>query len=79
MQRCGRRLDPEWTARAEAYPYHFRRVIPMPGLDRARMQGSALRDHSAKLGYPCARGADTSLDCVRQGILEGTQFVFDDA
>jgi hypothetical protein len=73
-----RRLDAARTARAEAYAYHFffRRMISLPGLRRARMQGAAYE--IAPLGLDeFLPGAHPELDCICRGILEGAEFVFD--
>ena len=74
----GRRLDPERTARAQTYAYHFffRRMIPLPGLKRASVQGAPYEIAVTEL-TPLIRGANAALDAVCQGILEGTPFVFD--
>jgi hypothetical protein len=72
-----RRLDAARTARAQSYAYHFffRRMIPMPGLKQARMQG-ALYEIAPLTMETFASGVQASLDCVCQGILDGTPFVF---
>ena len=73
-----RRLDAARTARAEAYAYHFffRRMISLPGLRRARMQGAPYE--IAPLGLDAfLPGEHPGLDCVCRGILEGAEFVFD--
>jgi hypothetical protein len=74
----GERLDAERTKRAQAYAYHFffRRMIPMPGLRRAAMQGAPYE--IAPQGLDAfLPGAHSSLDCVCRGVLEGSAFVFD--
>ena len=73
------RLDEARTARAEAYAYHFffRRMIRLPGLRPARVQGAPYE--VAPLGLDVfAPGAHASLDCVCNGILGGSTFVFDE-
>jgi hypothetical protein len=70
------RLPSEITSRAKKYAYHFffRRMIPVdvfekgPGWPPYRFIGK-LTDLEA--------GADAGLDCICDGILEGTAFVFD--
>jgi hypothetical protein len=72
------RLDTASTARAEAYAYHFffRRMIPMPGLRRATMQGAPYE--IAPQGLDAFMpGAHSSVDCVCRGVLEGSTFAFD--
>lgn len=72
----GKRLSPERTARAEKYAYHFffRRMIPMPGLVRARFPGVPYEIAPQAIdGF--AQGASAALDCVCDGILNGTPFV----
>jgi len=73
-----RRLDAERTARAQIYAYHFffRRMIPLPGLKRSRMQASPYEIVPQGL-EAFEPGADAALDCVCEGILEGTPFVLD--
>jgi hypothetical protein len=74
----GRRLDAARTARAQAYAYHFffRRMIPLPGLRRGRIQAAPYE--IAPQGLEAfAPGAHASVDCVCDGILEGTPFVLD--
>jgi len=75
-----KRLDAARTARAQAYAYHFffRRMIPLPGLRRASVQGAPYE--IAPQGLDAfSPGADRALDCVCQGILEGKPFIFDGA
>lgn len=72
------RLDAARTARAEAYAYHFffRRMIAMPGLKRASMQGAPyeIAVQGLETFMP---GREASLDCMCQGIIEGTAFIFE--
>ncbi|MBK5199099.1 MAG: capsular biosynthesis protein [Methyloceanibacter sp.] len=72
------RLDPERTARAQSYAYHFffRRMIPLPGLKRASVQGAPYEVVPQGL-QAFAPGAHASIDCVCDGILTGTPFVLD--
>jgi capsular polysaccharide biosynthesis protein len=74
----GRRLDEARTKRAQSYAYHFffRRMIPMPGLRRARVQGAPYEVAPLKLNT-FEPGVYPSLDCVCRGILDGTPFVLD--
>ena len=75
----GRRLDPARMARAQAYAHHFffRRMIPLPGLRPARVPGAPYE--IAPMGVDTlVAGAEAALDCVCEGILAGTPFVFDD-
>ena len=74
----GKRLDSERIARAQAYAYHFffRRMIEMPGLRRAQMQGAPYEIAPLHLSA-LASGANAALDCVCDGVLNGTPFVFD--
>jgi hypothetical protein len=71
-----KRLDAARTARAQDYAYHFffRRMIPLPGLRPARVQGAPYEVAPLRLGT-FAPGAHESLDCVCGGILDGTPFV----
>lgn len=70
------RLNVEVTSRAKKYAYHFffRRMIPVgifekgPGWPPYRFVGK-LADLET--------GADAGLDCICNGILEGTPLVFD--
>lgn len=73
-----KRLDQKRTARAEAYAYHFffRRMIPLPGLRRARVQGAPYEVDPLGLAQFEPR-ANRALDCVCNGILEGAPFVLD--
>jgi hypothetical protein len=72
----GQRLLSETVVRAKKYAYHFffRRMIPLqvfepgPGLPPYRFVGK-LDD--------LAPGHDPGLDCVCEGILQGSQFVYD--
>jgi hypothetical protein len=73
-----KRLDDERTMRAQKYAYHFffRRMIPMPGLIRTRMP--VVPYEIAPLDIEVfAQGAWAPLDCVCDGLLKGTPFVFD--
>ena len=74
----GERLDAARVARAQKYAYHFffRRMIPMPGLRRARVQVAPYEVAPLRL-KTFEPGAYPALDCVCQGILEGTPFVLD--
>jgi hypothetical protein len=76
----GKRLDPERTARAQAYAYHFffRRMIQMPGFRRASMQGAPYEIAPLPL-EAFQPGANSALDCVCEGILNGAPFVFEPA
>ena len=73
-----KRLDAERIARAQSYAYHFffRRMIPLPGLTRARIQGAPYQIAAQGLGA-FKPGAHHALDCMCKGILEGTPFVLD--
>jgi hypothetical protein len=64
--------------RAQAYAYHFffRRMIPMPGLRRASMQGAPYEIAPQRLDA-FLPGMHASLDCVCRGVLEGTHFIFE--
>ena len=75
-----RRLDAERTARAQAYAYHFffRRMIPLPGLKRGRIQAAPYEIVPQGLS-PFEPGANRAIDCVCKGVLEGTSFVFNAA
>jgi hypothetical protein len=72
------RLDAERTLRAQAYAYHFffRRMIPMPGLRRASMQGAPYEIAPQRLDA-LMPGVHASLDCVCRGVLEGSDFIFE--
>jgi hypothetical protein len=72
----GKRLDAERIARAQAYAYHFffRRMIPMPGLRRASVQGAPYEIAPLRLS-DLAPGENAALDCVCDGLLDGTPFV----
>ena len=74
------RLDAERTARAQRYAYHFffRRMIQLPGLRRAQIQGAPYEIAAPQGLAAFAPGASAALDCVCDGILRGTPFVFDD-
>jgi len=73
-----RRLDAARTARAQAYAYHFffRRMIPLPGLKRGRIQAAPYEIVPQGL-EAFEPGAHASVDCVCDGILDGTPFVLD--
>jgi hypothetical protein len=73
-----RRLDPDRTKRAQLYAYHFffRRMIPLPGFRRAHSPGVPFEIAVQGLG-PLEPGASAALDCVCQGVLTGSPFVFD--
>jgi hypothetical protein len=76
----GKRLDAARTARAQAYAYHFffRRMIPLPGLRRAQVQGAPYE--IAPQGMAAfAPGASAALDCVCRGVLNRSPFVLDNA
>jgi hypothetical protein len=74
----GKRLDAERIARGQAYAYHFffRRMIPMPGLRRASVQGAPYEIAPLRLSA-LVPGANGALDCVCDGLLEGTSFVLE--
>jgi hypothetical protein len=74
----GKRLDDERTARAQKYAYHFffRRMIPMPGLQRGSVQGAPYEIGPVKIGS-FAKSASAALDCVCDGLLKGTPFIFE--
>jgi hypothetical protein len=75
----GKRLDEAQIARAQAYAYHFffRRMIQMPGLRLAQMQGAPYE--IAPQGIEAfAPGASAALDCVCDGLLKGAPFVHQD-
>ena len=76
----GYRLDPDRKARARAYAYHFffRRMIPLPGIRRARVQGAPYEIVPEGLGT-FDPGVHASLDCVCRGIIERKPFVFEGA
>lgn len=74
----GRRMDDESIERALKYAHHFffRRMIPVhlfrqgPGWPPFEFSGSSFAEIEA--------GADPGLDCICEGILSGTPFVFDE-
>lgn len=73
-----RRLSDEVAARARKYAYHFffRRMIPM----RIFKRRSGLPPYAFEGELDDLRaGYDAGLDCISDGILNGTPFVFDDA
>ena len=72
------RLDAETTKRAEAYAYHFffRRMIPLPGLDRARLQGAPYEISITGLEMLEPHG-NAALDSVCDGIFTGMPFVIE--
>ena len=75
----GKRLNAKCAARAQAYAYHFffRRMISLPGLRAASIQGSPYEIEPQNLdGF--APGANAALDCVCRGLLNGSPFMFDD-
>jgi hypothetical protein len=74
----GRRLDAAREARAKLYAYHFffRRMIQLPGFKRAEMPGIPFDIEPQGLA-PFERGVNAALDCVCQGVLTGSPFVFD--
>jgi hypothetical protein len=74
----GKRLDEEERARARKYAYHFffRRMIPLPGLRPAHVQGVPYEIVPLTL-ETFAPGAHASVDCVCNGILKGNPFVLD--
>ena len=76
----GHRLDAERTARAQRYAYHFffRRMIELPGFRRAQIQGAPYEIVAPQPLAAFAPGASAALDCVCDGILRGTPFVFDE-
>lgn len=73
----GRRLPADVVTRARKYAYHFffRRMIPLPMFEQAtgwppyRFAGANLQ--------ALAPGRSAGLDCVCDGILSGTPFVYD--
>jgi hypothetical protein len=73
-----KRLNAERTARAQRYAYHFffRRMIKLPGLKRARMPGLPYEIAPQGIGG-FVPGASVALDCVCDGLLKGTPFVFE--
>ena len=75
----GHRLDAERTLRAQRYAYHFffRRMIELPGFRRAQIQGAPYEIVAPQPITAFAPGASAALDCVCDGILRGTPFVFD--
>ena len=76
----GHRLDAERTARAQRYAYHFffRRMIELPGFRRAQIQGAPYEIVAPQPLAAFAPGASAALDCVCDGILRGTPFVFEE-
>jgi len=76
----GKRMDGERRRRAERYAYHFffRRMIPLPGLGRARMPGVPFEITARGLA-PFRPGASASLDHAVRCISTGGPFVFDEA
>ena len=76
----GHRLDAERTARAQRYAYHFffRRMIELPGFRRAQIQGAPYEIVAPQPLSAFAPGASAALDCVCDGILRGTPFVFEE-
>lgn len=71
------RLDAETVARARAYAYHFffRRMIPLPFME-ATGGWPPYRPDISGLG-PLRPGANAGLDTMCEGILAGAPFVFD--
>ena len=76
----GLRLDAERTARAQIYAYHFffRRMIPLPGLKRGRIQAAPYEIVPQGLAN-FEQGTNSALDCVCRGVLEGSPFMLDKA
>jgi hypothetical protein len=76
----GKRLDAARTARAQTYAYHFffRRMIPLPGLGRAQVQGAPYEIVPQGMAA-FAPGASAALDCVCRGVLNRSPFVLDNA
>jgi hypothetical protein len=74
-----KRIDDERTARAQKYAYHFffRRMIPMPGLQRGSVQGTPYEIGPVSLDTFRAE-AYPAVDCVIGGILDGRPFVLDE-
>jgi hypothetical protein len=72
------RLDAVRTARARAYAYHFffRRMIPLPAMQKAQVPGSPFEIEPQATLAPFEAGASPALDLVCQGILTGSPFVF---
>lgn len=70
------RLDAETVERAKRYAYHFffRRMIPLSSLEPDRPEVT-LGVHDLAALLP---GRDPGLDVICDGILTGTEFVFDD-
>ncbi len=77
----GQGLDAERTARAQRYAYHFffRRMIELPGLRRAQMQGAPYEIAAPQGLAAFGPGASAALDCVCRGVLNRSPFVLDDA
>jgi hypothetical protein len=75
----GKRLDDERKARAQKYAYHFffRRMIPMPSLQRGSVQGAPYEVGPVRLDTFRA-GAYPAVDCVIGGILDGRPFVLNE-
>jgi hypothetical protein len=74
----GERLDTARTTRAQIYAYHFffRRMIPVPGLRRASVQGAPYEITPLRLSA-LGPGASAALDCACDGMLNGSPFVLD--
>ena len=73
-----KRLDDERTMRAQKYAYHFffRRMIRVPGLKRSSVQGAPYGIGRLKIGC-FTQNASAALDCICDGILKGTPFIFE--
>jgi hypothetical protein len=69
------RLDDETIARARRYAFHyfFRRMIPLSSLEPGRDEVTLGIDSLEQL----LPGHDPGLDAICDGILNGTEFVFD--
>ena len=74
----GMGLDAARTDRAQKYAYHFffRRMVQLPGLQRVRFPGVPYEIAQQGIGG-FAEGVSAALDCVCEGLLRGTPFVFD--
>lgn len=72
-----KRMEPGMVLKAKKYAYHFffRRMIPVKIFEKG--PGWPPYQLKARDAQELTAGADPGLDCICQGIVEGTPFVFD--
>ena len=71
-----RRMDPDRIRRARAYAYHFffRRMIPVPAMRSSDLPGLPYKVEPTSL-VPLQPGGSAALDIICNGILGGSPFI----